>query len=86
MPVVRDGRLRYWKGKHRALVDAHGRMAVQGKMHMVKNVGEEGRLREYEGSYYEVARCTMVLFGGVEVMGLTFRYCGPEEHLEERMC
>ncbi|KAH7392153.1 hypothetical protein DE146DRAFT_661801 [Phaeosphaeria sp. MPI-PUGE-AT-0046c] len=84
--VVRDGRMRWWKGKHKALVDAEGSRDVLGNMYVVKSIEEEDALRKYEGSHYEVARCTMVLEGGYEVVGLTFRYCGPEEHLLDRMC
>lgn len=85
---VKDGEVKYWKGERKALVDGEG-ARVEGKMYVVKNREEEDMLREYVGSHFEVVRCVMRFVAGGQgylMRGLTFRYCGPEQHLMDEMC
>lgn len=79
-PVFRRARISYgklgvWGGKYRALVDAGEEDEVQGRMYVVESREHEEYLRCFEGSAYEVVRCS-ILVGGEVVKGLTFRFCG----------
>ncbi|KAL1600509.1 hypothetical protein SLS60_006895 [Paraconiothyrium brasiliense] len=78
------GKVRSWRGKYAALVDGDEDDLVQGWVYDVKTREDEDRLREYEGGNYEVVRCEISVTGEVVlVRGLTFRFCGKKNELQE---
>ncbi|KAK7706760.1 hypothetical protein SLS57_009570 [Botryosphaeria dothidea] len=76
--AVRDGRLRTWGGRYKALVDGEGR--VEGWAYRVRSAEQEDALRAYETEKYEVVRCKIEIESWEEdVWGCTFRFVDPSE-------
>ncbi|KAK3370588.1 hypothetical protein B0H63DRAFT_564709 [Podospora didyma] len=87
---IREGVLKVWGGKCKALVNAPAAatagcredFVVDGSAFLVKSGHQEEALRRYETDQYEVVRCEIEFRGGeppVEtVCGLSFRFVGEE--------
>ncbi|RVX70353.1 hypothetical protein B0A52_05852 [Exophiala mesophila] len=81
---VTDGKVQFWGGKYKALVDAPGE-SVQGCAFLVKTQIEEDALRFYETDKYEVVRCQILTQSGA-MHGLTFRFKGNLDELDFGNC
>ncbi|KAF2648825.1 hypothetical protein K491DRAFT_722217 [Lophiostoma macrostomum CBS 122681] len=82
--LIRDGSIKIWGDKYKALVDRPGGM-VKGRACQVISQDQEEALRIYEGENYEVVSTSIVLNSegndGECVNGHTFRFVGPPEQL-----
>lgn len=72
--------MKRWAGKYNAIIDGPASSAIDGWAYRVLSDEDESILRFHESENYEVVRCNIQLAGG-EVKGLTFRYCGIQQHL-----
>ncbi|KAF5511357.1 hypothetical protein CGCS363_v002530 [Colletotrichum siamense] len=83
---IKNGSLKTWGGKYKALVDALDAKAppVKGKAFQVMNREVEETLRTYETDKYEVTRCLIEMADSIEeVRGLTFRFAGEADEAEQ---
>ncbi|KAL8983040.1 MAG: hypothetical protein Q9205_002609 [Flavoplaca limonia] len=76
---TKGGILRTWGRKYKALVDGPADARVDGFAYKVETAEHEEYLRFRETEAYEVVRCRIILGGGEEVRGLTFRFVKHDE-------
>jgi hypothetical protein len=77
--ILKDGCIRMWADKYRALADCAGGN-VEGFACLIQSKEEEEALRRYEGHTYEVVQARFMIKGR-EVYGRTFRFAGYEDEL-----
>ncbi|KAI8268950.1 hypothetical protein K4K58_003380 [Colletotrichum sp. SAR11_239] len=83
---IKGGVLKTWSGKYKALVDAPDGKAppVKGKAFWVTDEEMEETLRTYETDKYEVTRCLIEMADSIkEVRGLTFRFAGEADDIDQ---
>ncbi|KAL8905257.1 MAG: hypothetical protein Q9171_006733 [Xanthocarpia ochracea] len=76
---VKGGYLRSWQSKYQALVDGPADAEVNGCAFRLYHSAHDESLRCHEGNVYEVVRCRILLSGGEEVQGLTFRFAAVDK-------
>lgn len=77
---VEGGRIKQYRGKYGALVDADEESTQNGKAYLIPSKEREDVLRLYMTARYEVVRCR-IWVAEKEIPGLTFRFASSKEGL-----
>lgn len=82
---IRCAKMRSWQGKYKAVIHGEEDYVVDGGAFLVEDAEQEDSLRFFETDMYEVVRCQIEMLDGQQdvVPGLVFRFCGPEDQLED---
>lgn len=74
LAAIAGGIVKTWASKYKALVDGPSEAKVNGWAYWVDTEEQELALRSFETAKYEVVRCIIVLEGGAQQPGCTFRF------------